>query len=161
LNWLTKATAATDSKIAALELQLQEVKAASGGSGGGGTGEETSELQNRISELESRTAYMDQLESELQSKKMQVLAMMENHEEVQKELGELRERAQQLDETSAKAASMEEFLMGLQEERNALAVKLETAEAQITSLAAMLGKVSFSCCFSSQRKRSQTYLVLS
>ncbi len=103
---------------------------------------------------------MDQLESELQTKKMQVLAMMENHDEVQKELGELRERAQQLDETSAKAASMEEFLMGLQEERNALAVKLKTAEAQITSLAAMLGKVSISCSFVSQEK-AHAHLFLS
>lgn len=83
---------------------------------------------------------MDQLESELQQKKIQVLAMTENHEEVQKELVELREKAEQLDAVSSKAASMEEFLLGLQEERNQLAAQLETAQAQVASLGALLGK---------------------
>lgn len=140
---LRKAKEVTDQQIASLEQQLRDSAIGGGGGAaavGGGGGGDTTELQNRIAELEGRTAYMDQLESELQAKKIQVLAMMENHEEVQKELVELREKAQRLDETTEKATKMEEFLMGLQDERNELAQKLETAEQQISSLGAMLGK---------------------
>ena len=68
------------------------------------------------------------------------MAMTENHEEVQKELGELRERAERLAETESRAAQMEEFLLGLQEERNGLAERLTTAEGQVATLGALLGR---------------------
>lgn len=95
-------------------------------------------------ESNEENPYVSQLESQLSDAKLNLLAAQENHEEVKKELTVALEKAERLDQVLERSEKMEAFLNELQEERNSLFEKLETAEGQVAALGQLLGQKSSS-----------------
>lgn len=140
-----EAATARAEQVGPLAAQVEQLQAQAGAADA--LRAELAAAQSQLSAASSLAAapaeenpYVGQLEAELSETKLQLLAASENAGLMREELEAFRGKAEQLDETVERSQKMEAFLNELQEERNGLAARLETAEAQVATLGALLGK---------------------